>query len=97
MSNDDEMFFVNIDDDIMKEHDIDEGPMTREELSEKLEVIILHAVEQDPLTALDFIKMYVEQCLDAEGIAVDQTKICLKICDVLKSQIELLTNVSPRH
>ena len=95
MSKDDEMFFVNIDEGFMHEHDIDEGPMTREELAEKMEVIILHVVEQDPLTALDFIRMYVEQQADVDP--THQNTICLKICDVLKSQIELLTDVSPRH
>lgn len=95
MSKDDEMFFINIDEDFMHEHDIDEGPMAREELSEKMEVIILHVVKQDPLTALEFIRMYVESHADVDQ--TDQNTTCLKICDVLKSQIELLTDVSPRH
>lgn len=97
MNEDDEMFTVEFDEEFMEEFGIEEGPMTREELDEKLEAIILHQVRNDPMTALDFIQGYIEACLKVEQIAQANTKTCLKICDVLKSQLESLTFVGPRH
>ena len=94
---DDVLFEIEVDEAFIEEFGIEEGPMTREELDETLEVIILHQVRNDPMTALDFIQGYLEACLSVEQIAHANTKTCLKICDVLKSQLESLTYVGPRH
>ena len=94
---DDVVFAIEVDEFFIEEFDDDESPMTREELNQKLEVIILHQASNDPMTALHFIQGYIETCLNSKDIAQANTKTCLKICDVLKSQLESLAFVGPRH
>ena len=98
MNDDDDVLFeIEVDEAFIEEFGIEEGPMTREEFDEKLAVILLHQVGSDPMLALDFIQGYIEACLSVEKIAQANTKTCLKICDVLRSQLESLTFVGPRH
>lgn len=94
---DDVVFAIEVDEFFIEEFGDEESPMTREELDEKLEVILLHQVKNDPMLAICFIQSYIEACLGIEGMAESNTKTCLKICDVLKSQLESLTFVGPRH